>query len=121
MKRLSERARGIPVDTKTETSLKALDIGLAQMAETGAARKAVIFTESRRTQDYLKGFLEGRGYKGEVVVFNGTNTGPDATEICDAWLAKNKSTGRSSGSRAIDVRAAPFKPRDERCSAGDPV
>ena len=58
------RARGIPVDTKTQTLLKALDIGFAQMAETGAARKALIFTESRRTQDYLKSFLEAHGYKG---------------------------------------------------------
>jgi SNF2-related domain/Helicase conserved C-terminal domain len=104
--RLSERARSIPVDTKTETLLKALEIGFAQMAETGAARKAVLFTESRRTQDYLKSFLESHGYKGEVVVFNGTNTGPEATQIYEAWLAKNRLTGRSSGSRAIDVRAA---------------
>lgn len=106
LERLSARARDIPVDTKTDTLLKALDIGFAQMAETGAARKAVIFTESRRTQDYLKGFLESHGYKGEVVVFNGTNTGPEATQIYEAWLAKNRLTGRSSGSRAIDVRAA---------------
>lgn len=104
--RLSARARSIPVDTKTETLLKALEIGFAQMAERGAARKAVLFTESRRTQDYLKSFLESHGYKGEVVVFNGTNTGPEATQIYEAWLAKNRLTGRSSESRAIDVRAA---------------
>jgi ERCC4-related helicase len=106
LERLSTLARGIPVDVKTQTLLKALDIGFAQMAETGAARKAVIFTESRRTQDYLKGFLEVHGYRGEVVVFNGTNSGPEATEIYEAWLAKNKTTGRASGSRGIDVRAA---------------
>jgi hypothetical protein len=86
--------------------LKALDIGFAQMAETGAARKALVFTESRRTQDYLKSFLEAHGYKGQVVVFNGTNGGPEATQIYEGWLARNKGTGRASGSRAIDVRAA---------------
>ncbi|MGN6286620.1 MAG: SNF2-related protein [Afipia sp.] len=106
LERLSARARSIPVDTKTETLLMALDIGFAQMAETGAARKAVLFTESRRTQEYLKSFLESHGYKDKVVVFNGTNTGPEATQIYEAWLAKNRLTGRSSGSRAIDVRAA---------------
>lgn len=106
LERLSARARSIPVDTKTETLLKALDIGFAQMAETGAARKAVLFTESRRTQDYLKSFLESHGYKDKVVVFNGTNTSPEATQIYESWLAKNRLTGRSSGSRAIDVRAA---------------
>jgi hypothetical protein len=104
--RLSTLARGIRVDTKTQTLLTALDIGFAQMAETGAARKAVIFTESRRTQNYLKDFLEEHGYKGEVVVFNGTNSGPEATQIYETWLAKNKTTGRASGSRGIDVRAA---------------
>jgi hypothetical protein len=63
-------ARSIPVDTKTRTLLRALDIGFAQMTETGAARKAVIFTESRRTQDYLKAFLEAHGYDGKIVMFN---------------------------------------------------
>jgi hypothetical protein len=106
LRQLAARARGIPVDTKTETLLKALDIGFAQMAETGAARKALVFTESRRTQDYLKSFLEAHGYKGQVVVFNGTNGGPEATQIYEGWLARNKGTGRASGSRAIDVRAA---------------
>ena len=106
LQQLAARARGIPVDTKTETLLKALDIGFAQMTETGAARKALIFTESRRTQDYLKSFLEAHGYKGQVVVFNGTNGGSESTEIYENWLAKNKETGRASGSRAIDIRAA---------------
>lgn len=106
LERLSAMARSIPVDTKTQTLLKALDIGFAQMAETGAARKAVIFTESRRTQDYLKGFLEEHGYKGKVVLFNGTNGGPEATQIYESWQARNATTGRASGSRAIDVRTA---------------
>jgi len=106
LQELAARARGIPVDTKSETLLKALDIGFAQMAETGAAQKALIFTESRRTQDYLKAFLESHGYGGRVIAFNGTNGGPEATQIYEQWLAANRNTGRVSGSRAIDVRAA---------------
>ena len=103
---LAAKARQIPVDTKSDTLLKALDIGFAQMAETKAAKKALIFTESRRTQDYLKTFLEAHGYKGQVVLFNGTNNDPVATRIYESCLAKNKGTGRASGSRALDVRAA---------------
>lgn len=106
LQQLAVRARDIPVDTKSESLLKALEIGFAQMAETGAARKALIFTESRRTQDYLKTFLEAHGYQGQIVVFNGTNGGPEATSIYESWLANNRENGRSSGSRAIDVRAA---------------
>jgi superfamily II DNA/RNA helicase len=106
LQRLATWARGIGIDTKTQTLLKALDIGFEQMITTGAARKAVIFTESRRTQDYLKTFLESHGYGGQVVLFNGTNGGPEATAIYERWVEKNRDTGRVSGSRAVDVRTA---------------
>ena len=76
------------------------------MAATGAARNALIFTESRRTQEYLKEFLESHGYQGQVVLFNGTNGGPEATAIYKRWAEKNKDTGRASGSQAVDIRTA---------------
>ena len=104
--RLATWARGIGVDTKTQTLLTALEIGFAQMATTGALRKALVFTESRRTQDYLKNFLESHGYQGKVVLFNGTNGGAEATEIYERWVQQNKDTGRASGSRAVDIRTA---------------
>jgi SNF2 domain-containing protein/helicase-like protein len=103
---LATWARGIGIDTKTQTLLKALEIGFEQMATTGAARKALIFTESRRTQEYLKTFLETHGYRGQVVLFNGTNGGAGATAIYESWVEKNRETGRVSGSRAVDVRTA---------------
>jgi superfamily II DNA/RNA helicase len=106
LQQLATWARGIGVDTKTPTLLKALDIGFDQMATTGAARKALIFTESRRTQDYLKTFLDSHGYRGQVVLFNGTNGGPEASAIYERWAEMNRDTGRSSGSRAVDVRTA---------------
>lgn len=103
---LAAWARRIGVDTKTRTLLSALEIGFEQMAATGAGRKALIFTESRRTQEYLKLFLESHGYQGQVVIFNGTNSGPEATAIYEKWAEKNRDTGRASGSRAVDVRTA---------------
>jgi SNF2 family DNA or RNA helicase len=106
LQRLATWARSIGTDTKSQTLLNALEIGFAQMATTGAARKALVFTESRRTQEYLKTFLESHGYRGQVVLFNGTNGGPEATAIYERWLEKNRGTGRVSGSRAVDVRTA---------------
>jgi superfamily II DNA/RNA helicase len=103
---LATWARRIGTDTKTQTLLKALEIGFEQMQTMGAQRKALIFTESRRTQEYVKSFLEGNGYRGQVVVFNGTNGGPEATGIYDKWVARNRGTGRASGSRALDIRTA---------------
>jgi superfamily II DNA or RNA helicase len=106
LQRLATWAHSIGIDTKTQTLLTALDIGFEHMATLGAGRKALIFTESRRTQDYLKTFLETHGYRGQVVVFNGTNGGPEATAIYERWVEKNRDAGRASGSRAVDVRTA---------------
>jgi superfamily II DNA/RNA helicase len=43
---------------------------------------------------------------GQVVVFNGTNSRPEATAIYERWAEENRDTGRASGSRAVDVRTA---------------
>ncbi|HGO6082051.1 TPA: SNF2-related protein, partial [Burkholderia cenocepacia] len=103
---LAALARSIGTDTKTRSLLSALDIGFQQMAVTGAQKKALIFTESRRTQFYLKDYLEANGYAGQVVLFSGTNNSPEATAIYEKWLMANQGTGRIAGSRDIDIRTA---------------
>lgn len=103
---LATMARGIGTDTKTKSLLIALDIGFEQMAITGAQKKALIFTESRRTQFYLKDYLEANGFAGQVVLFSGTNNSPEATAVYVQWLEKNQGTGRIAGSRDIDIRTA---------------
>lgn len=104
--RLAEEARSIRVDTKSRTLLKALETGFEQMAMVGAARKAVIFTESRRTQEYLKQFLEANGYAGQLVLFNGSNNGPGETAIYERWLERNRGSDKVTGSRAVNMRTA---------------
>lgn len=103
---LSAWARRIGTDTKTRSLLSALDVGFRQMATIGAQRKALIFTESRRTQAYLKDFLEANGYLGQVVLFSGTNNSQEATAIYESWRIDNEGTGRGTGSRDIDIRTA---------------
>lgn len=103
---LAAMARSIGTDTKSKALLTALDIGFAEQGRMGAARKALIFTESRRTQDYLFAFLESHGYAGQVVTFSGTNNGPRTAEIYDQWVKANANSGRVTGSRAIDLRSA---------------
>ena len=99
-------ARGIDVDTKSRALLAALDTGFREIERMGAARKAVIFTESRRTQEYLSTFLEANGYAGRTVPFSGTNSGPATTAIYERWLAANRESGRVTASRQIDIRTA---------------
>jgi len=103
---LAAWARNIGTDTKTRSLLSALEIGFQQMATTGAQRKALIFTESRRTQAYLNEYLQANGYAGQVVQFSGTNNSQEATAIYENWLTANQGTGRIAGSRDIDIRTA---------------
>lgn len=99
-------ARSIGIDTKSRSLLKALDVGFVEMKKMGAKRKALIFTESRRTQDYLKNYLEANGYGGQIVLFNGSNSDPESRQIIDRWLESNAGSGRATGSRQVDSRTA---------------
>ncbi|GIW56609.1 MAG: helicase SNF2 [Nitrospiraceae bacterium] len=106
LSRYAQWARSIGIDTKSRALIKALEIGFGKMAEMGAAQRAVIFTESRRTQAYLKDFLEANGYAGRVITFNGTNKEPETTAIYERWVEANTESGRVTGSRPVDVRTA---------------
>ena len=103
---LIQLAHSIQTDTKSKALLKALEIGFSEQERMGAKRKALIFTESRRTQDYLRDFLKRNGYANQVVTFSGTNSDRRAQDIYERWLVDPKSAMQITGSRAIDVRAA---------------
>ena len=66
----------------------------------------MIFTESRRTQDFLYNILEARGYKDKVVLFNGMNNDEKSKIIYKNWLKKHKGTDKVTGSPTADKRSA---------------
>jgi len=101
-----EAAEALQIDTKAQALLKALSLGFGKMAELGAPRKAIVFTESRRTQEYLHRFLSANGYAGKLVLFSGTNTHADSTAIYQRWLEEFKGTDRVTGSPQVDRRMA---------------
>jgi hypothetical protein len=86
--------------------LQALNVAFKKLDELGAAKKAIVFTESRRTQDYLLRLLAGTDHGPGVVLFNGSNTDARAREIYAEWIARHTGTDRVSGSRSADTRAA---------------
>ncbi len=106
LSRYAQWASSIGIDTKSRSLQKALDVGFAEMEKMGAKRKALIFTESRRTQEYLRNFLEANGYAGQIVLFNGTNNDAQSREVIDKWVDRNTATGRVTGSRPVDSRTA---------------
>ena len=110
---LIAKASDIGNDTKAAALLKAMEIGFARMesmidVKSGnhAPRKAIIFTESRRTQEYLSAYLQANGYDGKIVSFSGTNNGADTSSIYKNWLENNKGSDRVSGSSQVDKRTA---------------
>jgi len=101
-----QHAQSLKTDSKARALLHALDTGFARMAELGAKRKAVIFTESRRTQEYLHRFLTGHGHGDKLALFSGTNTHASSQGIYRAWLTENQGTDRVTGSKPVDRRTA---------------
>jgi len=96
---ITQNAKGVAL-------LQALKVAFERLQELGAAKKAIIFTESRRTQDYLMSLLATTEYADGVVLFNGTNNDPNAKKIYTDWITQHKGSDRISGSRTADTRAA---------------
>lgn len=101
-----QQAQSLTTDTKAQALLTALDLGFAKMAEHNGPRKAIIFTESKRTQQFLADYLSGHGYQGKIVTFSGTNAGPETNEIYQRWLQQYQGSDRITGSAQVDKRTA---------------
>jgi len=99
-------AKAIQKNSKGEVLLTALKKGLELTAAKGGSRKAIIFTESTRTQEYLRTILENTEFAGKIVLFNGSNSDRKSQEIYRNWLNRHQGTDRVSGSKTADLRAA---------------
>ena len=106
LRNFKKLAESITRNAKGDALLVALKAGFESAARLGAQRKALIFTESRRTQAYLKDLLSNNGYSGQIVTFNGTNNDPDSQAIYQAWLRRHEGQDGITGSRSADARSA---------------
>ena len=106
LRQMVETAHSIKTETKAKKLLTALDVAFTKVTETGGCKKALIFTESCKTQEYLKFFLEENGYANSVICFNGTNNSHDITEIYHLWLAENTGSSKITGNVLIDKKQA---------------
>ncbi len=99
-------AVSITHNAKGRALLAALERAFAEATRLGAAKKAIIFTESRRTQEYLQRLLSESPYGNGVVLFNGSNSDQKSRDIYTAWLQRHTGTDRVTGSRTADMRSA---------------
>jgi len=96
---LKALAENIRRDAKGDELLTALKIGFEQVAKNKGQRKAVIFTESTRTQRYVLDLLNVGGYGGQVVLLNGSNNDIISTRVYAEWKDRHKTTARSAAQR----------------------
>ena len=99
-------ARSITVNQKAVKLTEALDLGFERLRELGASEKAIIFTDSTKTQEYIARSLREAGRGDGLVLFNGSNNAPEQTSIYQAWLEKNRDGDLITGIAAVDRRKA---------------
>lgn len=106
LERFTELALSIEFNAKGKALLVALDRAFEEAGKLGASRKAIIFTESRRTQDYLLRVLSDSKFSEGIVLFNGSNNDERSKAIFTQWVEQNQGTDRVTGSRTADIRSA---------------
>lgn len=116
LKEYAALAKGITKNAKGDNLLIALKKGFDKIEELGGQRKAVIFTESRRTQEYLLRLLTDNGYENSIVFLNGANNDEISKRIYSEWKERHKNDGVISGSRQADLKAAVVEEFRDRAS-----
>lgn len=106
LRQYKQLAESINLNAKGEALLHALQAGFNKAEELGSPKKVLIFTESRRTQSYLKELLEAHGYIGRIVTFNGTNTDAESKRIYAEWQKRHEGEDCITGSPTADMRSA---------------
>jgi len=99
-------AVSITENAKGKSLIQALTAGFAKAESLGASKKAIIFTESRRTQNYLVRILAETDHAGKIVLFNGSNSDDQSKQIYQRWYQRHQGSDRITGSRTADMRSA---------------
>lgn len=101
-----ELANSIEHNEKGEKLILALNTGFKKLKELGANQKALIFTESTRTQQYLFERLSLEKYKGRILLFNGSNNDAMSSAIYKKWINDDANYGKRTNSKSVDIRNA---------------
>jgi len=106
LRRYADLADSIQNNAKGEALIPVLQAAFEHARMLGAARKAVIFTESRRTQQYLFDLLSANGYADQSVTINGSNSDACSRDIYLQWVARHEGQDVVTGSKPVDIKAA---------------
>ena len=98
-------ARKITTNAKISALKEALSFAFDHQASEGISQKAVVFTESKRTQKYIASELRKSGYSDDdILLFNGDFDDTMTKEIYRAWQIKN--FGKTNYGRSVEYKHA---------------
>ena len=100
-----DKAKKIKIETKYNSLKESLSFAFKHLQKLGANKKVLIFTESRRTQEYLYNLLINDGYK-NVLQFNGSNSDEVSKEIYDEWCLQERNSEKLNNSKSVNMRQA---------------
>lgn len=100
-----DKAKKVNIESKYLALKEALTYSFNHLRELGANEKVIIFTESKRTQDFLKEQLKKDGYAG-VLTYNGSNSDDESRAILSEWESKSGNSEKLNNSKSVNMRTA---------------
>ena len=99
------KADKIKKESKYDALLNSLNFSFSHLKEIGANEKVLIFTESRRTQDFLFEALKEDGYDG-VLLYNGSNNDEESKRIYNEWISRPENSEKNTNNKNLNMRSA---------------
>lgn len=105
VRNILDLARSIKTNAKINALKDALTSAFSHQISEGLDEKAVVFTESKRTQKYIAAELRKSGYSEEdILLFNGDFDDAMTKEIYRAWQVKN--FGKTNYGKSVEYKHA---------------
>jgi len=105
VQRIIDTANSIHSNAKVQALKIALHTAFERQAAEGIVQKAVVFTESKRTQKYIAGELRKTGYRhDDILLFNGSFDDAMSKEIYKTWQIKNY--GKNNYGKSVEYKHA---------------
>ena len=116
LKEYLRMAETIQHNTKGDALLTVLTQAFKMVQDAKAAHKAVIFTESKRTQKFLYDLLTANGYADKIAMLNGENNDDRSKQILQEWKKRHAGSEKITGLRSVDLKAAVVEEFRERAT-----
>lgn len=105
LEKIIATARIVNNESKYTALKSALQFSFEHLSQMGAEEKVIIFTESKRTQDFLYQQLSKDGYS-DILLFNGNNNNSLTTKVYEKWKENPKNKHKISPNKALNIRTA---------------